>query len=114
MIFMNGNLPLITKGTVLLFGTACSGGVMLMEAATTYTQTFTIVSGEIIVACITGFCLVKVGQLKSHINSRMDELLRLTAETSRAAGIIEGKTKERAEVALFQKGVDAASSRADK
>jgi hypothetical protein len=60
------------------------------------------VSGQVVVACISGFCLFKVAQLKSHINSRMDDLLALTAKAAyqdgKADGAIKGKADERADV----------------
>jgi len=68
-------------------------------------QTLITVIGEIAVACISGFCLIKVAQLKTHINSRMDELLKLTKENAHAEGMVEGKAKERADVAAVAKGI---------
>jgi len=109
---MNVQIPLITKGTSLLFGAVGAGGILLMESATSYPQTFIVVIGEIIVACITGYCLIKVAQLKTHINSRMDELLELTAKNAKAEGIVEGKQVERAEVAAVAKGVADSNSQA--
>ena len=80
-------------------------GVALAEVVQTYTQTVITVFGEIVIACITGYCLIKVAQLKDHINSRMDELLKLTKAASKAEGVIEGRAAERATVAAVAKGI---------
>ena len=66
--------------------------------------------GQIVIACISGYCLVKVAQLKTHINSRMDELLKLTGDMARAEGVIEGVKNEKADAALIAKGAEKASS----
>jgi hypothetical protein len=88
-------VPVIAAVTVL--------GAALEEIGFSNRQTIVLVIGQIIVAVITGYCLVKVAQLKTHIKSRMDDLLKLTKEASMAAGVIEGVRKERAEVALTAK-----------
>ena len=62
-----------------------------------FTQTLTTALGQIIIACITGYCLFKVSQLKSHINSRMDQLLDLTRSEGRVEGRSEGRAEGRAE-----------------
>jgi hypothetical protein len=107
---MNGHLELITNRTGELVAATGIGSAILMAQVASYGQTIITVSGEILIACITGYCLVKVGQLKTHINSRMDELLKLTANAARAEGMIEGKTKEQADVALVAKGAAAATA----
>lgn len=112
---MVGRLELITNRTGELVAATGIGSAILLAQVASYGQTIITVSGEILIACITGYCLVKVGQLKTHINSRMDELIKLTEERAHASGIIEGKAKERADVALFEKGVAAAAAgRTDK
>jgi hypothetical protein len=99
------NMHLITVAPKYLIIGAIAGAVAVEQLATNYTQTFITVAGEIAIACISGYCLIKVAQLKSHINSRMDELLMLTKKDAHAEGVIEGKRKERAEVAVVTKGV---------
>jgi hypothetical protein len=76
----------------------------MQPPVTSTTQAIIVVIGEILIACISGYCLIKVAQLKTHINSRMDELLDLTRKSARAEGMIEGATKERADAALVAKG----------
>lgn len=48
------------------------------------------------VAAIGGYCAIKVGQLKEHVNSKLDKLLKLTEDAARAEGKIEGATQEKA------------------
>ena len=99
------NLNLITVAPKYLIIGAIAGAVAVEQMATNYTQTFITVLGEIAIACISGYCLIKVAQLKSHINSRMDELIELTKKDAHAEGVIEGKQKERADVAAVAKGI---------
>ena len=56
--------------------------------------------GSIVVAIITGLCLIKVAQLKTHINSRMDDLLKLTSDSSFAKGKLEGESDKRNEKSI--------------
>ena len=56
--------------------------------------------GSIVIAIITGLCLIKVAQLKSHINSRMDDLLKLTSDASFAKGKLEGESDKRNEKSI--------------
>ena len=90
----------------LVLGAICAA-VAVEQLATTYTQTFITVMGEIAIACISGYCLIKVAQLKQHINSRMDDLLKLTKDAAKAEGVIEGKREEREDVAAVAKGIAA-------
>jgi predicted Holliday junction resolvase-like endonuclease len=60
--------------------------------------TILVVFGQVIVAAIAGYSAVKIAQLKSHVNSRMDELLELNRRFSRAEGVVEGRTTVRAEI----------------
>lgn len=99
------NIHLISNNILAKVLGATVGGVVIERIATTYAQTLITVCGEILIACITGYCLIKVTQLKQHINSRMDELLRLTKDSARAEGVIEGKKEERANVAAIDKGI---------
>lgn len=69
--------------TLILLGAADVAGV---------NTTIILVCGQIIVATISGFCLIKVSQLKSHVNSRMDQLLKLTSEAGFAKGKTEGES----------------------
>jgi len=62
------------------------------------------VVGQVLVAIITGFCLIKVAQLKSHINSRMDDLLRLTTDASFAKGKLQGEAEQKEKASIFAKG----------
>jgi len=50
-----------------------------------------LVMGNVLIAIISGYSLVKVAQLKHHINSRMDQLLKTTSESEFAKGKIQGK-----------------------
>ena len=72
------------------------------------------VLGEVAIAIISGFCLVKVAQLKSHINSRMDELLSLTRSQAKAEGVIEGVRDQKAKEAILAKGRLEGGSASDK
>jgi hypothetical protein len=67
-------------------------------------ELFIPVVGQILVAIITGFCLIKVAQLKSHINSRMDDLLRLTTDASFAKGKLQGEADQKEKASIFAKG----------
>jgi len=67
-------------------------------------ELFIPVVGQILVAIITGFCLIKVAQLKSHINSRMDDLLRLTTDASFAKGKLQGEAEQKEKASIFAKG----------
>lgn len=69
--------------------------ILLSVISSELTSTALLVSGQVVVALISGYCLVKVSQLKSHINSRMDELLKLTSEAGFAKGKIEGKQDQK-------------------
>ena len=83
--------------TGVFIGIVALGAAAGAQLAASDTQTILIVGGEIIVSCITGFCLVKVAQLKTHINSRMDELLTLTKASAHAQGVKEGREQQKNE-----------------
>lgn len=70
---------------------------LLLAEITTIGATTVLVIGEVIAAAISGYCLIKVAQLKSHINSRMDDLLKLTSESEFAKGKIQGKREQKVE-----------------
>ena len=57
----------------------------------TLAQTIIIVIGQIVVACIVAYSTIKIAQLKSHINSRMDNLLKITSDSEFAKGKLAGK-----------------------
>lgn len=61
----------------------------------TITSSEILAIGSVATACITGFCLIKVAQLKSHINSRMDELLDLTKKVAHAEGVADERASAR-------------------
>ena len=92
---MHGNY--LHGWTGVLLGVGTLGAATFEQLAQNNEQTLLIVGGEVVVACITGYCLVKVAQLKQHINSRMDELLDLTRASSRAEGVIEGRAQQKKE-----------------
>ena len=62
-----------------------------------FAATVFVVAGQIVVAGIAGYSAVKIAQLKTHVNSRMDELLDLNRRYSRAEGVMEGRTTQSAD-----------------
>jgi hypothetical protein len=59
----------------------------------------------VIIAIISAYNAIKTAQLKNHINSRMDELLKLTQDAAHAKGIIEGKETEKSDHAKLVAGI---------
>lgn len=48
-------------------------------------------------AAIGAFHAIKLAQLKDHINSRMDEMIRVVKAEAHAVGKLEGKAEQREE-----------------
>lgn len=81
--------------TGVFIGVTAISATAAEQIAVNNSQTLLTVLGEIIVAIISGFCLIKVAQLKTHINSRMDELLNLTRAAARAEGVVQGMAQQK-------------------
>lgn len=88
----------IFHGCKMVFvGVIALGAAAVGQLVANNEQTVLTVIGEIITASITGYCVVKVAQLKTHINSRMDQLIELTRVSSKAEGVIEGRAQQKQE-----------------
>ena len=71
-----------------------------MVAVTELNTTQTIIAAIVTISVteISGYFAMKLAALKDHINSRMDELLRLNTEAKQALGNREGRAEMKAEM----------------